>query len=106
MMELSCQLSLRRSCLHARWIPRLQNEEADALTNGDYHHFDPALRVPVELEDLDFRVMNALFAEGESYEKELEDVKAKQRAMKEANPKGLRERKAKAGQTLRERDPW
>ena len=33
LMELACQLSLRRACLHARWIPRLENEEADALTN-------------------------------------------------------------------------
>ena len=38
MMELACQLGLRRACMHARWIPRLQNEEADALTNGDFRH--------------------------------------------------------------------
>ena len=83
-----------------------QNKEADALTNGDYHHFAPSLRVPVELEALDFRVMNSLFAEGEAYERELEDVRAKQRAVRDSNPKGQRERKAKPGQILRERDPW
>ena len=46
------------------------------------------------------------FAEGEAYERELEDLRAKQRAVRDSNPKGQRERKAKAGQTLRERDPW
>ena len=45
LMELACQLGLRRACMHARWIPRLQNEEADALTNGDFRHFDPKRRI-------------------------------------------------------------
>ena len=33
LMELATQLSRRRATLRANWIPRLQNEEADALTN-------------------------------------------------------------------------
>ena len=53
LMKLSCQLSPRRSCLHARWVPRLQNQEADALTHGDFRHFDGALRIPLRLENLD-----------------------------------------------------
>ena len=76
LMELSCQLGLRRASLQARWIPRLQNEEADALTNGDYRHFDEALRVPVKLEELQFRVLNDLFREGDEYIQELEALKA------------------------------
>ena len=71
LMELACQLGLRRACLHARCLPRLQNEEADALTNGEFHHFDMNKRVSVDLEKLEFRVMNELFAEGESYVEEL-----------------------------------
>ena len=106
LMELSCQLSLRRSCLHARWIPRLQNEEADALTNGDFRHFDVALRVPVPLEDLDFRVMNEFFAEGDAYQVELEEHKAVQQAAKVKNPQGLRERMVRPDQTLGKHDPW
>ena len=60
LMELSCQLGLRRACLQARWIPRLQNEEADALTNGDYRNFCLEKRIPVDLQDLSFRVLNDL----------------------------------------------
>ena len=75
LMELSCQLGLRRACLHARWIPRLQNEEADALTNGDFQHFDPKLRIPVSFDQLQLRVLNELFEEGEAYVAELECFK-------------------------------
>ena len=58
LIELACQLGLRRACLHARWIPRLQNEEADALTDGEFDHFDHKLRIPVELDKLKFLVMD------------------------------------------------
>ena len=75
LMELSCQLGLRRVCLRARRIPRLQNEEADALTNGDFQHFDPKHRIPVSLDQLQFRVLNELFEEGETYIAELEYLK-------------------------------
>ena len=74
LMELACQLSLRRACLHARWIPRRENEEADALTNEDFRHFDPALRIKVDLDKLKFTVMNELFAEGEAYVEDAEDI--------------------------------
>ena len=57
-----------RTC--SRGIPRLENEEADALTNGEFHHFRAERRIPVDLEKLEF--INELFAEGEKYVKELE----------------------------------
>ena len=82
LMELSCQLGLRRACLHARWIPRLQNEEADALTNGEFGHFDPAKRIPVNLDDLGFHVLNELFEEGEAYIADLEQLKKDEKAKK------------------------
>ena len=66
--------------MHARWIPRLQNEEADALTNGDFQHFDPKLRIPVSLDQLPFRVLNELFEEGETYVSELERLKVAEKA--------------------------
>ena len=106
LMELSMQLRLRRACLHARWLPRLQNEEADALTNGDYRHFDLAKRIPVVLESLDFRVMSQLFAVSEDYEKELAMNKAAQKEARLADPSGKREGRVRKGPTLGERDPW
>ena len=91
--------------MRARWIPRLQNEEADALTNGDYRHFDPSLRVPVDLNKLPFKVLNDMFALDEDFLKELEAVKAKDKAVRGASS-SLAGGKAKKGQALRDRDPW
>ena len=109
LMELACQLSLRRACLHARWIPRLENEEADALTNEDFRHFDPALRLEVDLSKLKFTIMNDLFAEGEAYVEELATLKKKDPPKKRvATSEGPQrpKRKANKGPTLRETDPW
>jgi hypothetical protein len=106
LMELACQLGLRRACLHARWIPRLQNEEADALTNSEYHHFDEALRIHVDLSTLEFKVMNALFAEGEAYVEELAALKVQEQQKKRQRPAATPERRTKKGPTLREREPW
>ena len=106
LMELACQLGLRRACLHARWIPRLQNEEADALTNGEFHHFDSALRIDVNLEQLSFVIMNDLFAEGETYVAELNKLKEAEKLKKRASSGSTPASKAKKGPTLRERDPW
>ena len=104
---------LRAATLRADWIPRLQNEEADALTNWDFRHFDPARRIEVDLEKLRFAVLNDLFASGEEYLTELEGLKAKSRAARSAAVGGARTPKSKAerdwgkkGRTLRERDPW
>ena len=38
-MELAAQLQSRGSELHLHWLPRLQNEQADQLTNGDFTGF-------------------------------------------------------------------
>ena len=57
----------------------MENEEADALTNFDFRHFDLAKRVEVKLEDLEFAVLNELFAAGEEYVKALEDAKSKEK---------------------------
>ena len=44
LMELVCQLQKRQYHLDLQWIPRLQNIEADALTNGDFEGFCPLER--------------------------------------------------------------
>ena len=97
--------------LRAKWLPRLQNEEADALTNLDFRHFDPAKRIPVELNSMRFGVLDALFKHGEEYITELEAAKAaeKERAAKElqeGRAQGGGRKRKKASDSLRERDPW
>ena len=103
-MELAHQLHLRRAVLRAQWVPRLQNEEADALTNSDFPHFRPENRVKVELENLNFLVMNELFAEGEDYVKELDELRVAEKAAKSGRQ--TRPFKRAKGDRLAVRDPW
>ena len=103
LIELSTQLALRRMAMRAEWVPRMQNQEADALTNSEFAAFDPSLRIPVDLNKLDFKVMHRLLEKGEAYFEELQAAKERQKA--EA-ARGVPPGKRRRGETLRERDPW
>ena len=90
--------------LRANWVPRLENQEADDLTNMEFKSFDPARRLDVDLDKLEFGVLRELFEVGDSYIAELEALKAvsKSRVVEE----GTRRKRKLAGESLRERDPW
>ena len=103
LVELCHQLQLRRATLRAQWLPRLQNEEADALTSGDFGHFCPERRIGVNLDTLPFGAMPALFAQGEACVAEIASMKA---AAKRGPAEHVAKRKRLAGDTLRERQPW
>ena len=105
LMELAVQLGTRNATLRADWIPRLQNEEADALTNSDFSHFDPAKRIEVDLEKLKFVVLNDLFSVGDAYVEELNTIKALEQERK-AQSSGAPLPKRKKSEALREKDPW
>ena len=108
LMELAAQLGRRAATLRADWIPRLQNEEADALTNWDFRHFDLKRRIDVDLGALKFNIMDDLFESGEAYLKELESLRSKSKAATaptSADASGEKRRKKK-GEALRDRDPW
>ena len=105
LMEVACQAALKGAVLRARWLPRLQNEEADALTNADFSHFDPALRIEVDLETLPFVVMPALFAEGDAYVAELGELKAAE-AKRIAEGGERHPGKRMKRDKLADRDPW
>ena len=110
LMELAHQMRLRRLVLRARWLPRLQNEEADALTNFDYRHFSKDKRIPVDLEKIGFNVLPMLFEAGEAYVKELEEArkseKARSRLAVEEGKAQAGKKRRKVGDALRDRDPW
>jgi hypothetical protein len=105
LMELAHQTRIRRMVLRAHWLPRLENEEADALTNFEFRHFDPKHRIEVRLADLRFAVLDDLFKEGEAYVAELERVKEQRKTAKAAGtPQGGKKLKGLAGNTLKDRD--
>ena len=107
-MELAHQMKRRRLLLRARWLPRLQNQEADDLTNYEYRHFDKEKRIPVDLAKLDFRVMNELFRVGDAYLEELEAHRAaaKRKAELAGRTGDAEDRKDKRRKPLCVTDPW
>ena len=102
-MEVAHQCRRRGLHLRADWIPRLENREADALTNMEFKSFDVKRRIWVGLDYLEFGVMRKLFDVGDVYLEELDRLKAesKMSAMKAGAKK-----KRLAGDSLRDRDPW
>jgi hypothetical protein len=87
--------------LSVGWTPRDQNEEADALTNGDYAQFRPANRVNVTIEEVKWLVLPRLMAVASDIFSEVQKRKAaKDQSPQQAPPA----KKAKGG--LRQRDPW
>ena len=64
--ELACQLEVRHLHLHMTWVPREQNVEADAITNGDTHWLCQANEVVAEMDKLPFEMLPILLAKGRS----------------------------------------
>ena len=64
LMELAAQLQERGAELRLHWLPRLQNEEADSLTNGDYSRFDKRLRLRFDLWSFQDLVLQDLMRAG------------------------------------------
>ena len=103
LMEVAYQCRRRGLCLRANWVPRLENQEADDLTNLEFKSFDPAHRLEVDLGALKFGVLNELFKEGDEYTAELEVLKAQAKAG--AGERNVRKKKL-AGDSLKDTQPW
>ena len=78
-------------------MPRDQNEEADALTNGDFSAFTAEWRVDVDLKELNFLVLPQLAQLAEGLYPEMLGRRGSRRA-----------REAPRGKLAspKERDPW
>ena len=99
--EVAAQLRARDLELGLHWAPREQNEEADALTNGQFHAFNPGLRIPVVIEELDWLVLPAMLSASESI---YEDI-AKTKVSSQARGNYVH-KKVRPADKLRARDPW
>ena len=97
--ELAVQLRALNADLSLEWVPRLQNEEADALTNGDFSAFKPSNRVPLDVEKLNFLVLPRLAEIAEELHADI----LRRRGSGET-PEGRA--RGSAARKLKERDPW
>ena len=55
--EVAAQLRSRSMVLILGWTPRDQNEEADALTNGDFAAFDKKRRIEVDVSKVKWLIL-------------------------------------------------
>ena len=60
LIEMAEQLAAVSVGLTLRWVPRLQNEEADALTSGRVNEFTAGLRFEANVCEMPFLAMNDL----------------------------------------------
>ena len=58
LIEMAEQLAAVNVGHALRWVPRLQNEEADALTNGCFSDFTAVLRIEANVGERPFLAMN------------------------------------------------
>ena len=116
--EFATVLEERGCVLDLAWVPRDQNAEADAITNGDVEGFSPENEVPVKIEQMRFNVLQDLLELGDSFYDEMEKEKAERKRIAEeegeaitagATPQGggqqeRKSRKKRGG--LKVTDPW
>ena len=97
LMEIAARMIQSNVHLCLQWTPRLQNREADSLTNEDYRGFDPKLRLRFSLDEFEGIVMNDMLEAGAHLFKEVREGRKKilKKAAKRARGAGLRET-----------DPW
>ena len=79
-MQLAWILHTQDLELRLDWLPRLQNREADALTNGDFSGFDPSLRVELQPGHLLQEQFQEILAKGSDLYKEVKELRAKRKA--------------------------
>ena len=82
--ELAMQLRRRAVSLDLQWVPRDQNEEADALTNGAYGSFDPRRRLPIDPAKIEWLALPRLLEVSEVLCKDIQELKAAKGAAKAA----------------------
>ena len=102
LMELSEQFHERGSWLSVEWAPRQQNIEADALTNGEFGDFDPALRIHLRPEDMQWILLDEMLEVGGGMVEELRREKERKKTERAERKRAGRKRK-RAGDSLRGR---
>ncbi len=86
--------------LDLRWLPRDLNAEADALSNGRTHGFEPSNRVDIDVGGIRWLVLDDVMSLGLSFHTE------NTRKRLERTGKFFQTSKRRRGQRLRDREPW
>ena len=98
-MELSEQLRNRNSSLCLRWVPRLENQPADDLTNGKFDLFEPSHRINVDPASIKFEVLHSLNVSAQELFTRIVEDKKKNIAREPLTKRGIKDR-------LKWKSPW
>lgn len=105
-MELACQLEIAKVELDLSWVPRCQNEEADALTNSRYEGFDESRRINVQFEDLRFVLLDRLMTKAGELDSELKLHRTSKEAKRSAMAEEAKTTSKKKKGEMKWKDPW
>ncbi|CAE7227317.1 unnamed protein product [Symbiodinium natans] len=97
LLELAMQLQMKSSELQLRWLPRLQNVEADRLTNGDFTGFSDHKRLRFSVDEFRGILLSDMLDLGSDLYGSIREAKTKGK---------LRIPKTRREDTLKCRDPW
>ena len=87
------------------WVPRDQNEEADALTNEEFSAFDPATRVSVQIGQVKWLILHDMLAISEEI---YTGIQARKSAAQEGRAAAMAKLvvRTRPGDRLRVRERW
>ena len=102
LVELAAQLEDRNIDLALDWVPRDQNEPADALSNGDFAMFDEKRRVHIDLSQTKWLLLPEVLKVSAGLYQDIQTAKARRKLDGPRAPA----RRIPAGGRLRDRDPW
>lgn len=94
--ELSEQLRDRDLEMGLFWVPRDQNEEADALSNSDFESFSPDLRIEVDPAEICWKILPQMLEASEEIHREVQELRKE--------PGGKKIAKQRPEEKLRERE--
>jgi hypothetical protein len=103
LMEIAALMHQAGESLDLQWVPRLQNIEADQLTNGDFRGFDPANRVRVDISKHRWVVLNSMLQQGRALYSVIREgrIESSKRKLDKFSGPTFKNQKS-----FRERDPW
>lgn len=106
LIELSEQLRSRQLDLNLAWLPRLQNQEADDITNQNFEKFDASRRVRFEWEKIQWLVLDDLMqASQELYQQVVAEREVRKTEPKPTSASKWR-KKMSAKERLKNTKPW
>ena len=98
-------MKARVSWFRVAWVPRQQNVEADARTNGCFVGFNPELRIAMDVKAIKWKVRGVMLEAGGGTLHELDRLRQGKKALRQHMKEAKRKRRKVVADGLSIRDP-